>query len=106
MVTELKIYVGSRVRIFGEWHQPADVTAIPVITDPYADPSALSIRIYRPDETTDEFVYQTDAEIIRDNTGRYHLDYVPDVPGMHRWVWIPTGNAAQPSEGEFYAHPT
>ena len=104
MVEELKVYVGSRVRIFGEWHQPTDVTKIPDETDPLADPSALSIRVVEPDGTSTTSIYLTDAGLIKDATGKYHLDYIPDMPGRHKWFWLPTGNAAQPSEGEFYAH--
>lgn len=103
-MTELEIYVTSRVRIFGEWHQPADVTQVPAVTDPLADPSALSLRIYRPDGQVENFTYPTDPEIIRDTGPRYHADYVVQVAGNHRCVWLPSGNAAQPAEVEFYAH--
>lgn len=105
MVTELRIFVGSKVRIFGEWHQPGDLTKVPDATDPLTDPSGLSLKIYKPDRTTVTYVYLTDGALVKDAVGKYHADYIPTVPGLHRWFWLPTGNAAQPSEGDFYAHP-
>jgi hypothetical protein len=101
---ELKIYVGSRVRIFGEWHQPSDLTKIPDKNDPFADPTTLLLRVHRPDGTVQEFVYQTDIEVIRDSQGKYHVEYLVSQGGPHSWAWLPTGNAAQPSTGEFFAH--
>lgn len=106
MTEETKVYVGSHVRIFGEWRQPVDITAVPDADDPLADPTALSIRIYKPDGTSETDIYLTDSELVKDATGKYHLEYIPNIPGLYKWFWLPTGNAAQPSEGQFYAHPT
>ena len=103
MSEELPIFVGSRVRIRGEWHQPTNTNKIPDINDPFADPSALAVKVYKPGHSFDEFVYLTDPEVVRDSQGKYHVDYIPDTPGQYRYVWIPTGNAAQPTDGRFYA---
>jgi hypothetical protein len=105
MSENLQYFVSGKVRIFGEWHQPGDVTKIPDINDPLVDPSALSIRIDKPDGTSETFVYGTDAEVVRDTLGKYHCDYIPEMEGTHTWIWLPTGNAAQPIRGQFYVHP-
>lgn len=104
-MTELQIYVGSKVRINGEWRQPADPASIPSATDPLADPSGLALRLYLPDGTEILYTYGTDPNPVKDVVGKYHADYVVAQSGQHRYSWLPTGNAAQPISGEFYAHP-
>lgn len=104
MTVELKIFAGSRTRIFGEWHQPADVTKVPDINDPFADPSALAIRIDLPNGTSVTYIYGVDNILVRYALGKFYLEYTPPMAGNYHWVWLPTGNAAQPSEGDFYAH--
>ena len=103
-VEELKIYETSRISILGEWHQPPDVTKVPDKNDPFADPSTVAIRIHRPDGTLDEFVYGVDTEIVRDSVGKYRCVYIVPLAGGYTYSWMPTGNAAQPADGDFYAH--
>lgn len=103
-MTDLEIYVGSKIRIKGEWHQPTDPNATPTKDDPPADPSTLTLRLYLPNGSIINYVYGTDAQPIRDSQGYYHGDYVITQRGQHRYSWLPTGNAAQPISGEFYAH--
>ena len=105
MTTELEIYVGSKVLIKGEWHQPTDATAIPTKDDPLADPSTLAFRLYLPDGSIINYTYGTDGQLVRESQGKYHVNYVIVQQGQHRYAWLPTGNAAQPISGEFYAHP-
>jgi hypothetical protein len=102
---EQKIYVGSNIIIKGEWRQPIDPLAIPSDTDPLTDPGQLSFFLYLPDRSTVQYVYGVDAEIVRDVQGKYHVEYLVSLKGHHNWSWLPTGNAAQPVTGEFYAHP-
>lgn len=53
----------------------------------FVDPAALVLVVTRPDETLDTFVYSVDDELIRDDEGRYHLEYDPDDEGRYTYDW-------------------
>lgn len=47
-----------------------------------ADPSSVEVEVRAPDESSTVYVFGTDAEVVKDATGRYHLesaalDYLP-----------------------------
>ncbi|NOR90904.1 MAG: hypothetical protein GQ524_11705 [Anaerolineales bacterium] len=69
-----------------------------VATDPssgptckYKDPSAVVVTKTHPG----------DAEVVKDATGRYHLDVTIDESGTWFYLWAGTGTAQASEEGNF-----
>lgn len=70
-------------------------TAAGVLTDP----SALRVEYRKPSDTeTRLLVYGTDAEIVRDGVGSFHLDLPNDEAGRWKGHWESDGVEAA---GEF-----
>lgn len=63
------------------------------------DPSALTFELLSPQGNRVRYVYATDAELIKDSAGDYHVDYVLDEPGTWHWRWEGTGTAPGVEEG-------
>lgn len=66
-----------------------------------ADPGTLVLTILKPDGSTVTYTYGTDADVVRNTTGVYYVDYEIDQPGRHRYSWTSTG-AAQAYEKETF----
>ena len=65
-----------------------------------ADPTTVQLRLLHPDgvEVT-TLVYGTDAAVIHDDTGSYHVDYLLDTIGYWHWRWEGTGLVQAAVEG-------
>lgn len=68
-----------------------------------ADPSTVTFKITEPDGVTTSFIYLTDAELVRDSLGSYHVDWMCAKAGRHFVAWIGTGAVAASAPFEFYA---
>lgn len=55
------------------------------IADTLTDPANLSVIVKQPSGSTDTYVYNTDSEVVRDATGKYHVDYTWSEAGQHKW---------------------
>lgn len=71
-----------------------------------ADPTTVKLKIRPKGGTERTFVHGTDAELVKDSTGSYHLDYtVPNIApdrGMNfYYTWIGTGTVAVVKSGTF-----
>jgi len=78
--------------------------AVQFTNDDYTDvdPTTVTLKIYSPDGDTTTYVYGTNAELERDDTGDYFCDYVPDVAGRWNYRWESTGDGtAVAVEGQF-----
>lgn len=66
------------------------------------DPTTITVKVEDPSQNESTYVYGTDADVVKDSTGNYHLDVTPDETGT--WVvrWIGTGTVAQVDEDPFY----
>lgn len=49
------------------------------------DPTTVTFLLKKPSGSVVPFVYLTDAEVIRDNRGLYHMDFIIDEPEAERW---------------------
>lgn len=46
------------------------------------DPDSVKLSVRRPGGKVRTYVYGTDAELVKDSTGRYHLDLLCHLPGL------------------------
>lgn len=66
------------------------------------DPTTVSVKFMSPGGETTTYVYGTDAELVKINTGDYYIEYTPDASGRWYYRWITTGtNKAIAFEGSF-----
>jgi hypothetical protein len=61
------------------------------------DPTTVSVLLRRPDGIKRTYVYGTDAEVIRQATGIYYLEYPTVLAGQHWYRWSSTGNGRAPA---------
>jgi hypothetical protein len=67
------------------------------------DPASVAFRFKAPSATTaTAYVYGTDAEVVKDSTGVYHVDL--DITEAGTWYtrWSATGVGQAAGEGQFY----
>jgi hypothetical protein len=92
MLTPGRHYVNTTVRIAVNF-QDDDGTDV--------DPSTVSFKSYSPNGAISSYVYGTDSEVIRANTGDYYVDFVPAQSGRWFYRWASTGSGtAIALEGE------
>lgn len=67
-----------------------------------ADPTGVTFWYRKPTSPTlTELVYGTDAEVVKDSTGNYHVDVTVDVSGTWYYGFIGTGAIVFADEGRF-----
>lgn len=52
------------------------------------DPGTVTIKVRAPDGTVTTKVYGTDAEVIKEATGKYLYRLTLAAEGTYRWKWI------------------
>lgn len=67
------------------------------------DPTTLSFTMRAPDGTVTTYVYASDAELVRDSAGAFHVDWPVAQAGRHSYRFAGTGAAQEAGEGEFFA---
>lgn len=67
-----------------------------------ADPGALVVRYRDPEGNTTTKTYGSDAEVVRDGVGLYHIDVHTDDNGEWAVRWSGTGEAAGAKEYSFH----
>ncbi len=65
------------------------------------DPTALTFRHKDPAGTLTAFDWGTDAELVRDSTGDFHVDLILSDSGRHHYRWEATGSAHGAEEASF-----
>ena len=55
------------------------------IADTLTDPANLSVVGKQPSGNTDTYAYNTDPEVVRNATGKCHVDYTWSEAGQHKW---------------------
>lgn len=83
--------VGAKVRCSATFTDSAG--------DP-ADPTAVVFTFKDPSANETEYNYGVDAELVKDDTGDYHVDVVIDDSG--RWWFRYEGTGAVVAAGESY----
>lgn len=61
-------------------------------SDDDVDPTTVTFVLRSPNGVETSYVYGTDAALVQDSTGDYHIDVVPDMGGRWSFAWISTGN--------------
>jgi hypothetical protein len=67
-----------------------------------ADPSAVFCAVRDPAGTVTTYEYGEDAELVKDDTGEYHLDIDANVAGYWYYRWYATGSGQAAEEDKFY----
>lgn len=66
------------------------------------DPTTVTLRTMSPSRVEETYVYGTDSELVRDNTGDYTGTITPDEAGRWHYRWQTTGtNLVVADEGNF-----
>ncbi len=65
------------------------------------DPTTVSFSYKNPAGTTTTLNYPTDAALVKDSTGNYHVDVSADLEGMYYWRFFSTGTGKAAFEGSF-----
>lgn len=70
------------------------------------DPGGVVFTLRAPDGTVTTYTYGTDAALVKDSTGNYHVDWLIESAGRHRYRFagVTTGQAA--AENVFRAEPS
>ncbi len=69
------------------------------------DPTTLNFKMREPDGTVTTYLEGTDAELVKDSTGNFHVDWLLAQVGRHRYRWVGTGAAAEADTGAFESLP-
>ncbi|HJT63078.1 MAG TPA: hypothetical protein VJ797_15520 [Burkholderiales bacterium] len=69
------------------------------------DPTAVSFKYTKPSGTTTTLVYLTDAALVKDSTGNYHVDLSVTEAGWWHYRFIGTGAVQAVEDGEFMVSP-
>lgn len=66
------------------------------------DPATVTLKVMSPGGTLTSYLYGTDDEVVRIDTGDYYVDYVPAESGRWHYRWSSTGSATSIAiEGTF-----
>lgn len=84
--------LGEAVRVSAEFRNAAGVVA---------DPSAVLFKYRDPEGTITPLVYGTDAALVKDSTGNYHVDIDANMAGTWNWRFYATGTGQTANEGTF-----
>lgn len=86
--------IGQTVRI------PLTVTELS--SNDLSDPSGITLKIRKPDQTLIVLTYGTDDALVKQSTGHYHADQVLNQPGNWLWRWEATAPNAGAVEGKLH----
>lgn len=86
--------VGTKVRLSGSFVDSAEAAQ---------DPGGVQFKLRAPDGTVTTYVYGTDAELVKDSTGNYHVDWLIAAAGIHRYRFAGVTSGQSAAEGTFRA---
>ena len=84
--------IGDRVRVSNRFATPAGVDT---------DPTTVVCKYIDPSLNVTTKTYGSDAEVVKDSTGRYHLDIDVDEAGTWSYRWTGTGAVVAAGEQTF-----
>ena len=67
------------------------------------DPTTIIFRIKQPDGTVEALTYETDPEVVRDSTGKYHYDLSLDQAGEYQYRVEGLGDVQAASQAKLRA---
>ncbi len=65
------------------------------------DPDTVTVKYKAPDGTETTKVYGTDAEVVKDSTGNYHIDISVTAHSTWYYRWESTGTGQAAEEANF-----
>lgn len=65
------------------------------------DPTAVLFEVKDPAGTLTTYTYGTDAELVRDSAGNYHVDVDANLPGTWYYRFYSTGTGQAADEASF-----
>jgi hypothetical protein len=68
------------------------------------DPASVIFRMQGP-STDVTFTYGTDAELVRESAGRYHVVWDFTASGRYLWTWAATGQRYATAQADIYIRP-
>lgn len=84
--------LGEAVRVSAEFRNAAGTVA---------DPTSVFFKHRNPEGTITPLVYPTDAQLVKDSTGNYHVDIDANIAGTWHWRFYATGTGKTANEGNF-----
>ena len=70
------------------------------------NPAAVMFKVKTPAGVTTTYTYGTDAALVRDATGVYHVDVDAATAGEYAYRFWSTGTGQAAAEGQFWVRPT
>lgn len=64
------------------------------------DPEVVTLTFRRPDQVTETLSYGTDASVVREEAGVFHVDIVLDDPGVWHYRWESSEEKVGVAEGQ------
>ena len=84
--------VGDSIRCSVEFKDTDDVLI---------DPTSISFKLKLPSGSIVTYVYGTDAQLVKDSTGKYHVDVDISSAGIYYYRFIGTGAVKAAGESKF-----
>jgi hypothetical protein len=70
------------------------------------DPAVVLFSFINPAGTQTTYTYGTDAELVKDSTGNYHVDVDADTEGLFYYRFYSTGTGKAAAEGQLFIKET
>lgn len=70
-------------------------------SDSFIDPTTVTFKLKLPSGSTTTYVYGTDAQLVKDSTGKYHVDVDISSAGIYYYRFIGTGTVKAAGESKF-----
>jgi hypothetical protein len=86
------------MRDVGDLHR---ISAVFTVSGTASNPTAVKFLYKDPSGTTTTLVYGTDAALVNDSAGHYHVDIDCDEAGTWYYRWESTGTGQAAEEGRF-----
>ena len=66
------------------------------------DPTVVKFRFIKPSGSITRYTYGTDAQLVKDSVGHYHVDVSVDATGEWKYRWQSTGVGQAAEESAFF----
>ena len=65
------------------------------------DPTAVTFELEEPNGKVTTYVYGVDYQLVKDSTGKYHVDWLTTRAGTHTYRFAGTTACQAANEGQF-----
>lgn len=89
--------VGDKVRVSAAFTDASETAA---------DPGGVLCKVREPDGTITTYTYGSDADLVKDSTGNYHVDFLTAQSGRHRYGFYGITSGQAVAESEFRVQPS